>query len=438
MRVSLGGGDWLIRALDFGTAAKTGRGFKFLVAISLDGGVEPHRIEAAFRAFCGRLPALAGRLARVWPMSPCWSFDVNADGAACIGFNVAPMPPDRAGFVAAVGAILNARAAESRTVALDVLTGAAADGESALCFTFSHALFDATGAERFIDRFFRFSEGDAEAVTFSFAEAARGGAARSGLRARLLEARNAGRFARGLSGGSRGCLPVPPDARDRPFRFGTLAFNAEEAERLKALAWREAGYLMLGPYLLACALGAFAGICRTGDRLGVSVSTALPTDGADSGLFFNRLSFLYFQCARTEAADRRGLTRLLCSQLARQTRAGIPLALEQFNRLMRALPSWLFWRYLLALSKGRPASFGFSLLGTLRLQTATAFGCPVLDVEHFPLPPVPPGIGLVLTAGKKGYHATLSYLDGTLDEAAAAAFLNAFRAAALAEGGGTR
>ena len=433
--MELEGSDWLIKALDCGTTDRTGRGFKFLVSVFLDGELEPARAETAFRAFCGRLPVLSGRVTRVWPLPPYWAFDEKAD-AGNIVFTTAPMPSGREGLITAIEHILNMRAAEGGMIALDVLTDGMMGTRSALCFTFSHTLFDASGAERFIDRFFRFANGDEEAAALSQVGIAREGGARPGLRARLLEARKVGKFARELAGGTRGCLPVPSDAAGRAFRFATCAFNAPEAERLKTLAWSKAGYIMQGPYLLACALRAFARVCETGDRLGVSVSTALSTGMADNRLFFNRLSFLYFQCSRAETANRDELARLLCCQLARQTRDGIPLAVDQFNQLMRVFPSKLFWRYLLALSRGSPASFGFSLLNTLRLQTETAFGCAVADVEHFPLPPVPPGIGLVLTAGKSGYHATLSYLDGTLGKTDAAMFLETFRAASLAEDGG--
>jgi hypothetical protein len=181
---------------------------------------------------------------------------------------------------------------------------------------------------------------------------------------------------------------------------------------------------VLRPYFSRCSASA--------THFVVSVSTDKPKTAVRAPhLFFNDLSFLYFQFPVAAAVDRDALAGVVRDQLIFQAKEGVPAAVEEANLLMRILSARMLWRFFMRLYRSRLSSFGFTCLGESALRTRAVLGCRVRDQIHFPVIPAPPGFGLILSQSEGVYHVVLSYLEGILPEAEVDAILQDFRARLL-------
>ena len=432
----LGGADWCLATLNHGTRETTGRRATFHVAVLLAGAPDADRMESGFRTFCERFPVLWGALARCWCLAPYWKYPPSPDPTA--------ISVTRSSLPAGAPQEEVVRWMEARANAGEPLRGCAVsfhilrigEAEGALGFSFDHHLFDAGGAERFSDLFFRFLNGEARAGDFP--EGRPTAPARlDGWIRRFLNAHRVRQWMRRLGDPSAAALPLPGDASRRPFRFRVASFGEEDSRRVKDRAFEVAGYLMFMPYVLATAAAAFGPFFRKRSapdaQFVVSVSTDKPKGMAVHAphFFFNDLSFLYFNFPPAAGDDRNALAGALREQLIAQVKDELPAAVEDANLLMRILPVATFWKFLMHLYRNQLASFAFTCLGTPALKTAAVLGCPVRGHLHLPIIPTPPGIGLILSRSGGAYHAVLSYIEGILPEDEIDALMESFRAKLL-------
>ena len=434
----LGGADWCVAALSAGTALTTGRRCMFLIAVHLDGAPDGARIGQAFQGFCARFPVLHGGPARCWCLAPYWRQPAASDPArpAPVGRMEQTQHADTADLLRHVERLINTRAARAGWMAaLDIVQ--AGREQCLLLFSFDHVLFDADGAEAFIDLFIRHINGEAQEADFPPARLTEDARLDQWLD-KLRSGQKVNRMMRRLAAGDTACLPLPDDAHRRPFRFRLMTFAPEESRRIEQKAFRVAGYLMLAPYLLATASEVFLPLFdgRGASDFVVSVSTDKPgTSRRIPHLFFNRLSFLYFQFPLGLANDRDALAAEVRNQLVAQVREGLPEAIEDANLLMRILPARLLWRFLLKVYRNRLSSFGFTCLGESAMRSTHLLGCPIRSRMHFPVIPAPPGLGLIFCRHHGVYHAVLSYIEGLVGESAIDALMARLRASLLAGGG---
>lgn len=428
----LGGADWCVAALRQGTLETTGRPITFHVAVFIAGRLDPARLQGRFQDYCARFPLLWGRAARCWCLAPYWKSPADsaerkapfrhvADGDAATPAAVARRieelanDPDRLRGCA---------------VALEFLQDAAAAG--ALVFSFDHLLFDAAGAERFIDLFCQFADGRAADAEFPDPQAPEP-AHLDQWSKRFASGRQLNRSLRELLPGATANLELPANARRRPFRFRVLSLTAEETRRAQEQAFATAGYLMFTPYVLATAAATFQPrfarrVAPNADFIvTVSTSRLRPPGERAPHVFFNDLSFLYFGFPVAEAGERDKLARTLRDQMIAQVKAGMPAAVEDSNLLMRILPPRAFWKFMFTFFRNRLSSFALTCLGDPLLKTNSVLGGTIRTHVHFPVIPVPPGLGLILNRSGDVYHVVLSYLEGVLSEGKVATLLDEFR-----------
>ena len=428
----LGGADWCVAALRQGTIETTGRPTTFHVATFIAGRLDPARIEERFQDYCARFPLLWGRPARCWCLAPYWKSSADATGRKAAFRHLAD-------FGLATPATVVRRIEELASdpdrlrgcaVALELLQGAAADG--ALVFSFDHQLFDAAGAERFIDLFCRFADGQAAASEFPDPHAPEP-AQLDRWSQRFASGQKLNRALRELLPGATANLEMPADARRRPFRFRVLSLTGEETRRAQEQAFATAGYLMFTPYVLATAAATlrprFAGRVAAAADFVVTVSTSRlrPPGERAPHVFFNDLSFLYFGLPVAQAGERDAMARILRDQMIAQVKAGMPAAIEDSNLLMRILPPRAFWKFMFTFFRNRLSSFALTCLGDPLLKTTSVLGCAIRTHVHYPVMPAPPGLGLILNRSGDVYHVVLSYLEGVLPEDEVATLLDEFR-----------
>lgn len=417
----LSGADWCVTALSKGTADLTGRRCIFQIAVFLDAIPDSDRLKASFREFCDRFPVLWGGPARCWCLAPYWRTPSGPNPYLPIRIGHSSLPENATWqtVLRQIEILTNRHAARLHwTVAFDTIH--IGNTHSVLVFSFDHKLFDAAGGESFINLFLRYANDRVDDAEFPPPHLT-ASAQLDHWATKFKSGQKVNRLMRSLARGDTCSLPLPRDVHYRPFRFRVERFNPAEAERIRERAFTTAGYLMLTPYLLATAAAVFRDTFRAATpdsgNFVVSVSTAKSQQGAPRRrLFFNNLSFLYFQFPVDEALDRDALAVTLREQLIHQGREQIPAAIEDANLLMRILPLRSYWRLLMRFYRNHLSSFGFTSLGESAITEPTVLGCPVSHRIHFPVIPTPPGIGLIVDQSGGGYHIVLSYIEGIITE----------------------
>jgi hypothetical protein len=436
----LNGADWCLRALAVGTKQRTGRRLVFAVSAYLEGLPDPEQLKRSFILFCQQFPVLRGRDARCWCLAPYWKYSPvltpRVPEEIRVGGAVLSQGEDSPDFLKQIEETMNRYSSmPGWRIAMEVLQ-CPSTSKSVLVFMFDHALFDAKGADAFIHLFFQQVNGDSPQLSDAELRP-RADAQLDGWGKRFKAGQQANRCILKLMNEQTAYLPLPPELSTRPIRLHELCFTPEEAKRIQERAFAVAGYLMFAPYALATAASAFYPVFNRPEMKDFDFVISTSTDKQraatrKSHIFFNDLSFLFFQFPVRAAAQRDSLAGILRDQLVQQARDGLPAILEEGNLLMRIFPAKWLWAFLMKFYRNRMSSFAFTSLGEPQMTIPEVGGCRITDYIHFPVIPTPPGLGVILCQHAGKLHAVLSCFEGVISDEEAKAVLERFREQALA------
>lgn len=410
----LTGMDWMVAALDTMTNRNTGGHNTFQLVLELKGALDPVRFRSAVEAFTSRFPVLAGRPSRDWTLAPYWKIPpagqpVNVPVEFC--------QVEEQDLFLRLEESANRTLPDCRTHLAFRVFQVGLDRQF-VAAQFDHHLFDATGAELFLALFHAWARGEAceERIRqISLKEPAH---LRDWMQ-KFEAGKQLMRMLTRLSGVPLKCLPRPIPLRGRKTRFRILSFTEEQARAIQGRADREAGFLMFMPYALAASLQAlgpaFARRGTLGTEFLVSVSVDLRTrETLAAKVFFNHMSFLFFQIPERLIADRARLMETLRLQMYEQIKSGFPKALDDSSMLMRIMPLAPLSRLMLKPLRGEFASLGFTCVGKSGYPGNRFMEAELVNLIHMPLVPVPPGVGFFINQFDSRMNAVLSYLDGML------------------------
>ncbi|MEW6601173.1 MAG: hypothetical protein AB1499_09395, partial [Nitrospirota bacterium] len=285
-----------------------------------------------------------------------------------------------------------------------------------LVMTFDHRLFDARGAESFIGLFQQYLENNSSSG-ISSGVALTAPAHLSEWTKKFLAGRNVNRRVISMSENPPATLPVP-DGKNNKFSFRLIRFDQQETETIYDRAYRTAGYLMETPYFLSVIIQAVDGLFKKrkadeGSYL-ASVSIDMRT-GRDikQELFFNHVSYLFFQVRRDTVNDIKGLANNIKLQMYDQVKAGAPRDLMEASHLTRIAPLSFFKKIIDGPLKGKIATFVFSHVGKNPMAPGL-MGAKIEEVFHMPRVPVPPGLGFFSNYFNGRLNLVISYLDGLI------------------------
>jgi len=215
-------------------------------------------------------------------------------------------------------------------------------------------------------------------------------------------------------------LPLPSGGA-RGYQYRLLSFSEQETGEIYERAYREAGYLMESPYLLAVIIQGMHELFRSRNGSGSSYLIPVTMDlrpGKDplQEVFFNYVSYLFYQVPAREANDRAGLIALLKQQMYDQVKSGFPRDLAEASLLTRIAPLPVLGKLLHLPLKGKMATFAFSHLGKSAYQHPAFMGKPIENLFHMPRVPVPPGLGFFSNYYNKRLNVVISYLNGLLTD----------------------
>jgi len=409
----LTGVDWIIGVLDCMTKRATGAGNTSQILLELEGVVDESHLRQIPPAFAACFPVLSGRPSRDWlNLAPFWKVDRKAGRCAV---EILPAESDVESAIAALCRSLNTPFLTDRDHVVFRLVRAGPD-RSCLGMSFDHRLFDARGAEIFLDRLAGFAAGDTSSPPPSLTRPVREPYL-SNWAAKFSSGRNVTRAIRACAAARPAALPVPAGRPGFQHHFQML--DLEQSRRLTETAFALGGFLVKMPFLLALAVQSvdrlFAARGKTPAHFLIPVSIDRRAADADSqSLFFNHISFLYFVIPRRDFESMEALVQSITRQMYEQIKDGLPGDFEQTMLLMRILPVGVLASLSQRLFAGNFGTFAFSCLGETACKAREFLGNRILNLLHTPRVSTPPGLGIFLNEFEGRINVTVASLEGLL------------------------
>jgi len=413
----LSGSDWVINSLDRMMKNATNAGNMSQIVLVLAAPVDEHELQIRLNGFVKRFPVLQGQVSRDIKLAPYWKIPKRVAKDAVFTVHRLDRGPTDGSFESLLEKSANTpfRGREDH-LAFQVVTD---KDRSIVTMTFDHRIFDARGAELFLDLFQQSLKSSSLPIDGSIPFSSSSNL--NEWSKKFLAGRNVNRRIIALAKASEPeGLPIPAGT-DRGFRYRLLSFTAQETAGIYDRAYNEAGYLMESPFLLAVILQSMQELFRS--RKGSASSYLIPVTmdlrpGKDplQEIFFNYVSYLFYQVPVQSITGRAGLIALLKEQMYEQVKSGFPRDLAEASLLTRIAPLPVLGKLLNLPMKGKMATCAFSHLGKSSYRDAEFMGMKIDNLYHMPRVPVPPGLGFFSNYFNGRLNLVVSFLDGLLDD----------------------
>lgn len=410
----LSGSDWVINSLDHLMKTTTCSGNMSQIVLMLDSPLDGENLRIIVNDFAKHFPVLQGKVARDFKLTPYWKIPPSCDRDISLKVSHHGETSTHETFLPLLGQSANSRFAdESEHLSFQLFNSSS---KSALAMTFDHRLFDARGAEQFLNLLQQTLQGMGpfEKTTFtSSMELTRWGE-------KFLSGKNVNRKIISLSGSIPRSFPIQPGI-DKSFKYRLLNFTCEETSAILDRAYCESGYLMESPFFLAVLTQAIHELFRLRTDDGSSYLIPVTTDlrtGQDilDELFFNHVSFLFYQIPIDRCHDMKELISQFKLQMYENVKSGFPRDLAKACLLTRIAPLKTLGRVIKIPMKGKIATFAFSHLGKSLYDSPSFMGGKIDNLFHMPRVPLPPGIGFFTNIFNKRLNLVISCLDDLLSE----------------------
>jgi len=415
----LSGSDWVLNTLDYMMKAVTSSGNVCQIVLTLNSPLPEQHLRTALNHFVRQFPVLRGKVARDFKLTPYWKIPAAMESDVRLDVSIIPENSSPGFLFSEMVRHANSPFPDGDEY-IDFHLFSSGE-RCTLAMRFDHRLFDARGAESFLNLFQKSLDDSSLSGDISFTSSAE----LTDWKSKFLSGRIVNRAVIALSKFIPRSLPVPP-LSGNGFRSRLLTFDKEETAAIFENAYREAGYLMESPFFLASITLAMHELCASrpnpdGSCYLMPVTVDLrPGKEPLQELFFNHVSYLFYQVPVEHCADMKGVVTLLKQQMYDQVKSGFPKALAAASLLTRIVPLSILGKMLYVPMKGKMATFAFSHLGKSAYQSNEFMGSQVENIFHMPRVPVPPGIGFFSTLYDGRLNLIISWLDGIISDEEAA------------------
>jgi len=417
-KLYLSGADWIIHTLDHMMKSRTCAGNMSQVVLVMDSQLDEGTLRQQLRDFLSEFPMLHGDVRRDFNLAPYWRSPEKATADFNLNVNKIDEKPSLNDALLFLEKAVNSPFL-CRTEHLAFHLIQMGKKESIFAMTFDHRLFDARGAETFLDLFMMYSSG-ADLAPILQGLQLTAPADLSGWMQKFYSGRNVNRKMIALSKPAFEILPVPQE-KDRGFKFRLISFDSEKTINIYEAAYSQAGYLMEMPYLLSVVIQLVhqlykeKGIETSNYVVPVTIDTRTSEDITQE-LFLNHVSYFFFKVAAGETGALSRIMKAVKGQMYEQVKAGLPKDLSAASTLLRIAPLSFLAKIFRLPMGGKAGSFFFSYLGSGRSQFPGCMGSEIKNLFHTPRVPVPPGLGFFFNSFNGQLNLVISYLEGLLSE----------------------
>lgn len=406
-RFYLNGIDWAVQGMQRNCQAAPGGDYQFLIVSHLAGVPDVDRLRACLKRIQEMFPLLSGKLRRnMLNLAPYWlaprrgvphdiltvvKLESMVDIESCLtDFLNTPFKPEMPKLAA--------------------LLLICPDNSSRLAFNFDHRLFDAAGGEKLMGILNELWQGkEPPADVFLSSE----GPWLNEWRHQFVCGRTVNRAFLALR---RQGIPSVLGHQDCGVnRYSLLRLGEEELAALTERADREAGPMMLTPYLVATIQEALHRIFSIrGDRVSLCVCpmTVSLRQGRDNELFFNRWSIMpmYSSSGSTKAERMAQQVELFFSYM----RDKLPYCLTKASLLCRPLPVSAMARFSRHPFSGTAGTATIALLSQTEFKDDQLLGEVMKELYHVPRIPPSPGLGVFMNRRGATLNVVFSWTDGII------------------------
>jgi hypothetical protein len=410
----LSGSDWVINTLDYMMKLTTCSGNMSQIVLMLNRPLDEVELRTGLNRFVKQFPVVEGHICRDIKLTPYWKIPESAEHDITLNVSASGRISSAEALLPMLAKSANSSFRDDREhMAFNLLSG---EDRCSFAMTFDHRLFDAHGAESFLDLYNQSLDTKSIPGDISFTSSME----LTEWKRKFLAGRNVNRRLITLSKSTPKALPVKT-GRDRCHNYRLLSFTEEQTSAIYDTAYREAGYLMESPYFLAAITQAMHELFEEMQGDGSSYLIPVTADfrpGKDSlqEIFFNHVSYLFYQIPVEETGDMKGLIAMFKQQMYDQVKSGFPKDLAEASLLTRIVPPALFGKIFHIPVDGRIATFAFSHLGKSSYQAGSFMGSPIENLFHMPRVPALPGLGFFSNLYNNRLNLVISFLDGALTE----------------------
>jgi hypothetical protein len=412
----LSGSDWVINTLDYMMKAGASSGNICQIVLTLNNPLPEQTLRNALNHFVKQFPVLQGRVARDFKLTPYWKIPASMDRDIHLRVSNITENPSSEFLLEELEKNASSPFPDGdQYLDFHLFTY----GErSTLAMRFDHRLFDARGAESFLNLFQKSLDDSSVSGDIAFTSSAE----LTEWRSKFLAGRNLNRAVIALAKTPLQSLPVPP-APGKGYRYRLLTFDKQATATIYEKAYREAGYLMESPFILAVIIHAIHELFSSRPDRGSGSCYLIPATidlrpGKEplQEVFFNHVSYLFYQILIEQAGDMKGLITLIKQQMYNQVKSGLPRDLAEASFLTRIAPLSVFGKLLSLPIKGKIATFAFSHLGKSSYQSHEFMGSTIENIFHMPRVPESPGLGFFSSLYDGRLSLVISYLDGIISD----------------------
>ena len=407
----LSGSDWVINTLDYMMKSVSSSGNICQVVLILNAPLSEHSLRTRLNHFVQQFPVLQGRVARDFKLTPYWKIPAAMERDVLL--SVSRIRKSSSAEILLPEFVQNANRPFPDNEYIDFHLFVSRD-RNALAMRFDHRLFDARGAESFLNLFQKSLTDSSISGDITFTSSME----LTEWKRKFLAGKNVNRAIIALSKATPKSLPVP-NRHDIEFSYRLLTFDPQETVAIYERAYREAGYLMESPFILAVIIQSMNELCSSRTDSGTCFQIPVTMDlrpGKDplQEIFFNHVSYLFYQIPVEQCTDMQGLVALLKQQMYDQVKSGFPRDLAAASLLTRIVPLPVFGKLMYVPMKGKMATFAFSHLGKSSYQSNEFMDSSIETMFHMPRVPVSPGIGFFSSLYNGRFNLVISYIDGII------------------------
>jgi len=409
MKRYLTGIDWVINSIDYLGKSQSGIGNVSEVIIELQGQLDDKILQDALRRFLQKLPLINGLPSRDLNLCPYWKV-FPQEKMLSPRINTTHLEDNTDSYLSLVTQVNEPFKNKREHLVFNLVR---AGKRNLLGLTFDHRLLDARGAEAFLDLFQRYYQAGI-IPQVSLLEPSR----LNHWLEKFMAGRQVNRFFLGLSKSSPRILPSYPGSRICKFKI--ISFDVRQTNHIIEIAYEQAGYLMLMPFILAKTIQVLHHVFKAKNIPGLTYLVPVSIDTrtqerVHKELFFNHMSFFFFRINADKAGEFKFLVADIKEQMYEQVKTGLSEAVKNASFLLRIAPLPLVNFFLRLMLKKQFASFSFSFVDS-DYNSQKFMEEEVQNIWHLPRVPNPPGVGIFFNQFKGRINATLSYFEGVLSD----------------------
>ena len=218
-------------------------------------------------------------------------------------------------------------------------------------------------------------------------------------------------------------------------KFEVIRFTPEETDRIERNAWQAGSRIGKSAFYVSATAITVNEVIRDRKSAPPYLWFSIPHDqrrkGAAGHLVSNELSFLFFRLYADDLKTIGSAVQAMNSQIKQQVKKQIAHRYSDLLTVLRWIPLPIYEAMVDLASAGKMSSFGFSDLGTDRLNMVEFAGAKVVQVLHYPPVPSPPGFNVVVSKNNGELSFVWAYFDEVLSEDECARMKASFRALLL-------